>query len=63
MRRSGTSRRLRGPLKSWVLSPKLCRQYKIMSPIFVKTALDLENRNIVLAIGKKYCGIAQDSVL
>ena len=31
--------------------------------IFIKTAMDLENRNIVLAIGRKYRGIAQDSVL
>ena len=31
--------------------------------IFIKTSLDLEIRNIVLAIGRKYRGITQDSVV
>ena len=31
--------------------------------IFVKTTLDLKNRNIALAIDRKYHGIALDSVL
>ena len=31
--------------------------------IFIKTALDLENRYIVLAIGREYRGIAQDSII